>query len=1259
MKLIIEEHTMASNLPPRFRKNLLALAAVAALAPINSWAIDLIQAPPGTVQPYVTPNVIISIDDSGSMDYRVDVESGNGATNGTTPNADGSWPGTSRRMNVLKYSLQSIFDPTHPKYDSSLLPDKKIRLAWQSMNGNNGTPKTLPGTTGSDPSLATNSMKVLAGSHRTNFLAFVNSLKPSSSTPSHGMFKQADEYMRSNLHKDGPWASVPGTTAAPFLGCRRNYHIFMTDGRWNGAVSGGSQDDNTQNITLPNTTVFGSSVAATRPKNNLYSDTYSNTLADWAFASWSKRLQTATDVNGVTGLKGSPQPTAEYNQAPAEEDFGKDSTGADAKLERFWNPRYNPANWPHMVTYTIGLSRMAYTWPGNKIAGSTDPASPNTACTIIKAPGQGCAPGNIATFDSNLMVPFSYEKGSNGSLPDLITGNLKWPNLGTGGEPVRSLDLWHAALNGRGRFYAVGKGEDLAKAFRDIFQQINTSVDPDLTSTATSGSNISRSAVGKFTGNYEPKNGWKGFVTAETVKKDGTTEPTASWGGKNTADKLDDASFNVSNRLVFSWSDQWVGSNEKGGVPFLWASGQTNLSTAQKALLGKDPSDVTVTVGTNAENRLNFIRGDLSLQGSQLNGYTATKPFRERQSRQGDIVNSVVWYSGAPSNNYPLKGYSAFTRANKSRAPMIYVGGNDGMLHGFSATDGTEKIAYVPRGVIASLPQLTDPTYNNKHRFFVDGSPMTGDVDLGSPDPADPTSRIPDWRTVLVGTMGAGGKGYFVLDVTNPATADSASGLPGFSQTNAQKLVMLDRTRDTTRVAETTPNCAVMTGTQKTACETAEDEDKDIGNITARPVLDDNNPMRTTQIALMNNDRWAVVMGNGYNSANQRPVLLIQYMDGNKELKRIVAASADDVGTGKANDNGLSAPRLVDLNGDGRPDVAYAGDNLGNMWKFDLTNMSDSSWGVAFSGNPLFTAKGPATMGSTRSLLQPITAAPTVRANDRTMTIGSGSSAKTVAVGGMMVAFGTGRNATKADENNSNVQTLYSVLDNTRYRLVDTTLGKRLEIHPGGGTCPSGADCVPAPTALGEGVATAKLAAQKITAVGAAGGTVDATDELKKSTWANYNGWYIDLPAVGERLLKPIEFYDGSNILAVYSQVPAKGSDVDPDIESCESTTVDEERQYLTLLNIMDGKRPTIQIMDFDGNGKFFTPPSSGPNPCPTCGDDKSVSRAQVTKGSHTMIKKEGSGGDCRMLDVDVKNKQVANACMPEQSLRPSWRQLK
>src|SRR5690606_7442167 len=136
---------------------------------------------------------------------------------------------------------------------------------------------------------------------------------------------------------------------------------------------------------------------------------------------------------------------------------------------------------------------------------------------------------------------------------------------------------------------------------------------------------------------------------------------------------------------------------------------------------------------------------------------------------------------------------------------------------------------------------LTDPPYNNAHKYFVDGSPMTGDVDMngGIQDPKDPgyVTYTPSWRTLLVGTLGLGGKGYFALDVTNPTATDLADGTPGFVETNAGKLVKFDRTRGATEPA---PDCTTLTGAEETACLKAVDEDKDIGFIAARPVRDDN-----------------------------------------------------------------------------------------------------------------------------------------------------------------------------------------------------------------------------------------------------------------------------------------------------------------------------------------------------------------------------------------------------------------------------------
>lgn len=1208
---------------PRFRKHLLALAAGTALAP--AWALDLAQSPPGTVVPYIRPNVILSLDDSTSMNTGMMLKDPSKPYNSKT----NPWL---TRLDVLKLAVIETFS------DTNFLPDGKIRLAWQSMNecteldgkraGDLLEAADATTTTGNKM----NVMRLYEGTHRSNFIRYMGAYRTrtqtgwscNSGTYTHSLVKAADTYMRAATHKNGPWSSNPGGSDAAsteYLGCRRNYQIVLTDGEWN---SGMTNVPGTQKNYDGERSYWPSHIpTATDAQTQIYrdrSESYSS-IADWAFYSWANPLKTASE------LKGSLETSLEYRMAPTTETFENRVSKTKATLDRYWNPRYNPATWPHLVTFTIGFSTDALPEKNYKLVGTSHVEQTDDPITKPTS-----------------LVPYGYD----GNFADYANGTYRWRASSDKGH-----DMWHAAINGRGQFYAVEKGEDLKKAFQEIIGNIKTATDPDMTSTATSGSNSTRLDVGSYTGNYEPKNHWKGFVTSKIQKKDGTTVENPAWGGKNTADKLD--AMAASDRKILTWNDKRDNTGKEiGGTPFKWASGETNLSTVQQKQLGVIPGTAGITIATNAENRLNYIRGDSTYEGTESPAnYPATKPFRQRKSKQGDIINSVVWYTGAPSSDYSLRGYSSFVSSNRNRKAMIYVGGNDGMLHGFAADDGSEKIAYVPKGIIPRLYRLTESTYNAKgHRNFVDGSPMTGDVDMGIgvQDPDDPNydpNYTSSWRTLLVGTLGTGGRGYFVLDVTNPEDTET------FNDTAAaaKKMVILDRTRSVED--NDTPDCSVLTDPAKTSCEKALTEDKDVGHITATPVLDDVNPMQSTQITRMNNNRWAVVFGNGYNSENQRPVLLVQYLDNNKELLRIPVVGTVNApptpGAGLAKDNGLSAPRLMDINSDGRPDIAYAGDNQGNLWKFDLTNIDDTQWKVAFGGSPLFTALGPIALNATtRTVPQPITVAPTAVPNDRKMEVGSGTSKTTVDVGGMMVSFGTGRNVDAKDPSSIEVQSLYSVLDNTRYRTVNTSKGKRIEVHPGGGTCTPipQPNCAPAPQALGTGAVNAKLVKRSVTDSSSGEyGTMDtiaSSDVLNETTWKEKNGWYMDFPVIGERLLKNTSLYDNSNILTVFSQIPAKGSDKESDKESCDAVSPDEERQFMTMVNIMDGKKPSVQIMDINGDSLFDAL-------------DNDANRMKVSKGAHMLI---STSKDANTL-IDNNDKKKLLARLPEQSMRPSWRQLK
>lgn len=1225
---------MRSTFHPR--RTALAVLISAIGAPVATWAApaDLVQYPAGTAYKAPIPNVILSIDTSGSM--------------GTNDN------GVKSRIQYVKDDLKTVLI-------SSTKYDNQFRLAWQSF-ACNGIPSSSGGCSNN------NTMAKFIGTQKTNFGTWLNQISATGTTPTQVLAWNAGKYMQTT-GTSSPWNAVPGTADSAPLACRRAYHIMLTDGGWNFSYNDGGLTNTsfktdmllgTQTGTpttsssaptaptlsspanVPVRNYDGKSIAALptpapassthpaspygvqsytlttpiTPLTQIYQDSYGNnvkttntstsvttgsgrnqvttytytyqyyaypTLADIAFYFWSTDLQPGINNEVLPKIKKTGNET--FTSGSKSLTFGE-----------YWNPRNDPAEWQHLVQYTIGYGPTAGTLTKNT---TTSPQ---------------WAGGTFGMYDAGFA--------------SLAVGDTKWddPTSSTADgnyDAYRPQEMWHMAINSRGKYYPVTG--DLTGVFSDIFDDIIADTTAPVTGFTSASGSVSRVGTQSYQTSYvaaDDKNSndnrWYGYVTSDSIATDGTATPNSLWGlvnGKNksTADILDDLSAsNILNTRVILSYDILKTSASKG-VPFKWAeltNSTTGASTRMWLNKGTVGTATTIAGDGKGQDRLNFIRGDRTKEANVSGG-----TFRIRKNRQGDIVNSAIWYAGPPASGYSTTGYKTFANSYKGRLPMIYVGGNDGMLHGFSAENGVEKLAYIPHGVVQNLAKFTDTTYN--HQYSVDGSPMSGDIDAGA------AALAPDWRTYLVGTLGAGGRGYFVLDVTNPGSAASSSGVANnFTESNAATLVVMDKTATATKDAV------------PPAIPADPNADPDIGHIFGSPVVAESNQQRTLQITRTNDNRWAFITGNGYNSVNERPVLLIQYLDGAKELKTIRTPADTACPAETAKGNGLSTPQFLDVNGDGTPDYVYAGDLCGNMWKFDISNVSGNvntngiadpdHWGVAFSGNPLLTA----TSGSNR---QPITAPPVLRPNRE--------------VGGLMVAFGTGRNLTELDRSDTSTQSVYSVLDNTRYQIESTGANKgKVKVKAS----------LPTPAAVGS---RSNLVSQSVTG-GTGAGTTGAANSAGRSFWKLTNqavtytcpasssscvvksGWYMDLPVAGERVTTAFDFFDGSNILEIISEKPASGSATASGEEVC-APQPQAAQPFRSLLNIASGAPARPPIMDVNGDGSYTATEDGGYA-------RMTASSKELRFGTKTQQIRKGSDGKVDKL-----------AKLPELLLRPNWRQLK
>ena len=523
----------------------------------------------------------------------------------------------------------------------------------------------------------------------------------------------------------------------------------------------------------------------------------------------------------------------------------------------------------------------------------------------------------------------------------------------------------------------------LAKAFDSA-----AALDLELGSQSISGARVGAGGA-SFTLQprfWRERNGkdWYGNLTAIEVLSDGSLGE-ALW---NAAAGIPSAAT----RDVFTIHTVNAGTKATIGASAFTAAALPGDNDAQLRLLGINPAQVASQYGDTYTSG-DFIEYLVGARGNEAgNGGT----LRARTSVLGSIVNSEPVIASSRSNfGYAMYSDSMFAGygeylAEKREAGdnFVYVGANDGMLHAINANTqpcpsqagrtcaatgaGSEVFAFIPNVVLGEnassrLGQIALPDDLYDHRYYVDGQIAVSDAKDGT-----------TWKTVLAATTGAGGRSIFALDVTDPE---------GFSATD----VLWER-NDTV--------------------------DRDIGYLQGKPL-----------IVPLEDGSWGVLFGNGYGGNRSDPSLYILDAFTGEVLKKITADDGNPASTVTSISdwicettgltcalrldpfNGLGQITAIDKNGDGRVDTVYGADLQGNLWKFDLSGNNRAAWGVAYSGEPLFTAE---VDGERQSITGGIRVA-----------AGPGA--------GVMVYFGTGRYMYSTDNTvpeSPQMQSLYGIYDN-------------------------------------------------------------------------------------------------------------------------------------------------------------------------------------------------------------------------------------
>ncbi len=634
----------------------------------------------------------------------------------------------------------------------------------------------------------------------------------------------------------------------------------------------------------------------------------------------------------------------------------------------------------------------------------------------------------------------------------LKSGN--WGNpIGTGEIPAKIDDLWHIAWNTNGTYAAASSPEEVVEKLIAAITNIAGRVGSAAAVALNSGTLNANSRV--FQASFD-SNDWSGRLRSVPIQ-DGPVDilPLGSPDGIDDSppecnayptlgelcDEEWDAGLKLAARAAASRNIYTFNTDNYAGVAFNTLG---DLGAAQQADLKTNPDTAALESDAIGQQRLDYIRGDSSNEGLSAPEFRTRKDLGVGINKMGDIIHSAPAYMGASNFFFPdnLEGasYNAYKIATRSRRPIVYVGANDGMLHAFdasnNATKGEEVFAYVPGKLVNKLPLLTSQSYKNSHTYFVDGSPIAFDAYNGS------------WNTLLAGSAGAGAQLVYGLNISNPTAFSAADVLWEFT----------DEPRTTAGSI--------------------------FGDIDLGYTIGD------VAYARMNNNKWVVIFGNGFNNTEadgnvsttgNAAIYVVDAFTGALIKKFDTQAGMAEDPTGANRANGISRVTPIDVNGDFKADYLYAGDLFGNVWKMDVTSSNSASWASAWKTGvkprPFYTAK------DAGGVAQSITTSIAVKRHPEQID-------QTIAL------FGTGSYFWVNDSSTTQPQTFYAIWDdNTAAQYDRSNLLEQRILNVQNVTGVDGID-----------------REFRVTS------SADIDPATYQIDWTNHKGWFMDLTESGERV---------------------------------------------------------------------------------------------------------------------------------------------